>query len=339
MKANFEIFNKNITSQSPALIIAEIGINHMGDVKLCEDMILSALDAGANCVKLQTANVDESYHPSTESYKVFKGAELNIEEINFLADVAEKNNGFLFSTPGDFASLKLLNSANMKAYKVSSGLLGNLPLIHEISKTNMPIILSTGMANDRDIIKALNVLKNYNKSKLALLHCVSIYPASKDMLNLSYINTIYKKYNIISGYSDHSDGSLACIAAISKGAKIIEKHFTINNNIKGADNAMSMDAKSFKSMCNAIRDVEKMIHGSKLKPHPMEINIKEIRYRKIVAKHDIAIGEEINLNNINFMRININKTSLDASKWHLLSGKKSKIFINKYSPVTLNNTV
>ena len=337
MKPNFKIFNKNITSQSPALIIAEVGINHMGDVNLCEDMILSALDAGADCVKLQTVNVDESYHPSTESYKVFKGAELNIEEINFLVDVAEKNNGFLFSTPADFASLKLLNLTKMKAYKVSSGLLGNLPLISEISKTNIPIILSTGMANDRDIIKALNALKNYNKSGLALLHCVSLYPASKDMLNLSYINTIYKKYNIISGYSDHSDGPLACIAAISKGAKIIEKHFTINNNIKGADNAMSMDAKSFKSMCNDIRDVEKMIHGSKLKPHPMEKKIKKLRYRKIVAKHDIAIGEEINFNNINFMRININEESLDASKWHLLSGKKSKIFINKFSPVTLKH--
>tara|TARA_B110000238_G_scaffold50441_1_gene54946 strand:- start:1814 stop:2833 length:1020 start_codon:yes stop_codon:yes gene_type:complete len=339
MKPNFKIFNKNITSQSPALIIAEVGINHMGDVNLCEDMILSALDAGADCVKLQTVNVDESYHPSTESYKVFKGAELNIEEINFLVDVAEKNNGFLFSTPADFASLKLLNLTKMKAYKVSSGLLGNLPLISEISKTNIPIILSTGMANDRDIIKALNALKNYNKSGLALLHCVSLYPASKDMLNLSYINTIYKKYNIISGYSDHSDGPLACIAAISKGAKIIEKHFTINNNIKGADNAMSMDAKSFKSMCNDIRDVEKMIHGSKLKPHPMEKKIKKLRYRKIVAKHDIAIGEEINFNNINFMRININEESLDASKWHLLSGKKSKIFINKFSPVTLKHIV
>jgi len=339
MKPNFKIFNKNITSQSPALIIAEVGINHMGDVNLCEDMILSALDAGADCVKLQTVNVDESYHPSTESYKVFKGAELNIEEINFLVEVAEKNNGFLFSTPADFASLKLLNLTKMKAYKVSSGLLGNLPLISEISKTNIPIILSTGMANDRDIIKALNALKNYNKSGLALLHCVSLYPASKDMLNLSYINTIYKKYNIISGYSDHSDGPLACIAAISKGAKIIEKHFTINNNIKGADNAMSMDAKSFKSMCNDIRDVEKMIHGSKLKPHPMEKKIKKLRYRKIVAKHDIAIGEEINFNNINFMRININEESLDASKWHLLSGKKSKIFINKFSPVTLKHIV
>ena len=116
------------------MIIAEVGVNHMGDVKLCEDMILSALDAGADCVKLQTVNVYESYHPSTESYKVFKGAEFNIEEINFLVDVAEKNNGFLFSTPADFASLKLLNSAKMKAYKVSSGLLGNLPLISKFLK-------------------------------------------------------------------------------------------------------------------------------------------------------------------------------------------------------------
>ena len=335
MKPNFKIFNKNISCESPCLIIAEVGINHLGDVKLCEEMILSALDAGADCVKLQTVNVEESYHPTTESYKVFKEAELSRDEINYLINLTEKNNGFLFSTPGDFSSLQLLSLVKLKAYKVSSGLLGNLPLIAEISKTNMPIILSTGMASENDIAKALYELSHYSLSKIALLHCISIYPAESEYLNLSYINTLSKKYNIISGYSDHSDGPLACISAVAKGAKIIEKHFTIDNKIKGADNAMSMNHKSFKEMCENIRDVEKMLHGSKLKPHPMENSIKNSRYRKIVAKKDIDIGQEINLENVNFMRIDTNIESLDAAEWKIISGKKSKKNIKKYSPITL----
>lgn len=335
MKPYFNIFDKNITHNSACLIIAEIGINHMGDANLCEDMILAALDAGADCVKLQTANADESYHRNTESYKVFKGTELNLDEILYLSNVAKNNKGFLFSTPGDFSSLKLLNLANVQAYKISSGLLSNLPLISEISKTNLPIILSTGMANETDIKEALEVLKNYDKSKLALLHCISIYPAAIESLNLFYINKIYKNYNLISGYSDHSDGPLACISAVSVGAKIIEKHFTIDNKIEGADNKMSMNYKDFKSMCNEIRDVEKMLHGSKLKPHPSEKYLKNTRYRKIVAKNNINEGDEINLSNVNFMRIDVDTESLEASKWNLVSGKKAKIKIKKHSPITL----
>ena len=335
MKTNFKIFNKNIYQDSPCLIIAEIGINHLGEVKLCEEMILSALDAGADCVKLQTVNVEESYHPNTESYRVFKNAELNIEELKYLIKITEKNNGFLFSTPGDISSLNLLSLLNIQAYKISSGLLGNLPLIQEISKTNMPIILSTGMASEIDIERALNQIKNYEKTNIALLHCVSIYPAKNEFLNLQFISHLSEKYKVISGYSDHSIGPLACISAVASGAKIIEKHFTIDNNITGADNSLSMNPKEFKSMCKNIREIEEMLYGSTFKPHPLEESLKKSRYRKIVAGVNINKGDEINLSNVNFMRIDDDLDSIDASEWNLFSGKKSKKNIQKFSPITL----
>ena len=325
MNTNFKISNKVIFQDSPCLIIAEIGINHMGDVKLCEEMIISALNSGADCVKLQTVKVEESYHPKTESYRVFKEAELNNEEIKHLMQVAKNNNGFLFSTPGDFTSLQLLEQVNIESYKISSGLLSNLPLINEISKTSKPIILSTGMATLEDI------------DKIALLHCVSIYPAKNEFLNLQFINFLSQKYNVIAGYSDHSIGSLACISAVSSGAKIIEKHFTTNNNIPGADNALSMEPESFSSMCKSIRDVEKMIYGSTLKPHPLETTIKNSRYRKVVASKDIKKGDQINLSNVYFMRIDDSLEAVDASNWSLLSGRQCSQNIQKYTPITMQS--
>ena len=169
-----------------------------------------------------------------------------------------------------------------------------------------------------------------------MLHCISVYPAENKILNLSYINYLSKKYNVISGYSDHSTGSLACISAVASGAKIIEKHFTLNKNLKGADNPLSLDHKSFKNMCKSIRDVEEMLYGSTLKPHPIEKALKNSRYRKIVAKKDIRQGDTINLSNVNFMRVNDIKEAIDASKWSTISGKKSKRNIKKYSPITFN---
>jgi sialic acid synthase SpsE len=337
MKNSFKIFNKKINHNSPSLIIAEIGINHLGDVSLCEEMILAALESGADCVKLQTTNATESYHPESESYSVFKGTEFNRDQLYYLTKITEKNNGFLFSTPGDFTSLELLESINIKAYKVSSGLFKNIPLIKEIAKTNKPIIFSTGMAKEIEISRIMQLLSDYDKQKISLLHCTSIYPAPIDTLNLTYINNMKEKYNIIVGYSDHSNGDLACLSAIAMGAKIIEKHFTIDNKINGADNAMSMHHKDFKIMCTKIREVEEMMNGSNLKPHPEELVNRDLRYRKIVAKENILIGDEINLKNVNFMRLASKVKCIDACDWNLVSGKKSKKEIKKFDPITFES--
>ena len=167
-----------------AYIIAEIGINHMGNEDLCKEMILSALDSGADCVKLQTVNEEESYLPNTESYKIFKGTHLNYTSLKRLSNFAKDNNGFLFSTPADFSSLDLLNSIDVCAYKISSGLLTNSPLLDKMSTYNKPIILSTGMANEIEISNAVNLLRKKKVENIALLHCVSLYPASFSTLNL-----------------------------------------------------------------------------------------------------------------------------------------------------------
>ena len=334
MEPTFNIFNKTISKNSPTLIIAEIGINHMGSEELCAQMILSALGAGADCIKLQTVNIEESYHPNTLSYSTFKNCELSKDALERLSKLTKDNNGFLFSTPGDLSSLSLLESIGVAAYKVSSGLITNLPLIEEISNTKKPIIFSTGMAKVEDID---NIFKIVQYNNISLLHCVSLYPTPLNLLNLSYIRTLSNNYGVISGYSDHSNGDIACIAAVGMGAKIIEKHFTIDNKLKGADNKMSMDAKSFKTMCKKIREIDSMINGSSYKPHPLELNIRDSRYRKIAAKENIKIGEVFSKQNVCFIRYEGKNNSIDASKWSLISGKISKNFIEKSQMITLDN--
>ena len=337
MKNKFEIFNRVILPESPTLIIAEVGINHLGDEKLCEKMILSAIESGADCIKLQTGNVEESFHPNNISYSAFKGSELSKNSLNNLSKIAKENGSFLFSSPGDFSSLNLLRSIHTEAYKVSSGQFTNIPIIEEMICDNIPIIFSTGMAKEEDIERVINLCNVNNFSNFAILYCVSLYPTSSDQINLEYINHLSKKFNVISGYSDHTIGELACLASVALGAKIIEKHFTIDNTLEGADNALTMKPEDFKKMCENIRNIENMKYGPNVKPHPLELELRDTRYRKIVAKRDIQKGEEFNVENTNFMRITSKDESLFASDWNKVSGKISKKFIKKHTLITKNS--
>ena len=336
IKNNFKIFDRVINKNSPTLIIAEIGINHMGNEALCKEMILSALDSGADCVKLQTVNEEESYLPNTESYKIFKDTHLHQASLIRLSNFAKDNNGFLFSTPADFSSLDLLNSIDVCAYKISSGLLTNSPLLDKMATYNKPIILSTGMANEIEISNAINLLRKKNVENIALLHCVSLYPAPFSTLNLNFINKLSKKHHLITGYSDHSKGNLACLSAVSIGAKIIEKHFTIDRSINGADNKTSMEPKEFRDMCIKIRNIEDMLYKSSDKPHTLELKLRNNRYRKVVAKRDIKKGEKIIIENVNFMRGEDNyNTSINAYDWNKIEGKICVKNIKKNSFITI----
>ena len=334
MNCNFEIFDRIITNNSPTLIIAEVGINHLGSEELCAEMILAAINSGADCIKLQTGSLEESFHPNSTSYEAFKGSELSKDSLINLSQLTKDNGSYLFSSPGDFSSLDMLRAINSKAYKVSSGQFTNIPIIEDMIKDDVPIIFSTGMAKEEEIKNIIKLCTEKKLSNFALLHCVSIYPALHEYLNLDYITHLNKKYNIISGYSDHTIGDLACLAAVAMGAKIIEKHFTTDNNLKGADNKLSMNKDDFKQMCLKIRDIENMKYKSILKPHPIELGLRHNRYRKIVAKRDILIGEIFNLENVNFMRSEDELNCIYASNWNLVSGKISKNLIKKNSLIT-----
>ena len=182
---------------------------------------------------------------------------MTFKEYFKLNKFAKKNKIIFFATPGDFSSLKIIKDLKLPAIKISSGLLTNTPLILEAAKLKLPMIISTGLSEEKNILNAIKTIKKIHK-KIAILKCTSIYPQRKK-LNLSSLKMFQAKFNYIIGYSDHALGNNACLAAVSLGAKIIEKHFTLNNKKRGADHKISLTPKNFKNLVKDIRSVENML--------------------------------------------------------------------------------
>ena len=327
-KIQFCIEKKIINKESPTFIIAEIGINHEGNFKLAKNLVDKAFKSGADAVKFQIVNPDHSYSKNTLSYKVFKDTALSAK--NYKEIINEyKHRGLVFATPGDIGSLELCKQLDLKLYKVSSGLLTNIPLIEQIIKTRRPIILSSGMTSDKELSKIIKIIQNKKRNNLSILHSVSLYPTPILKTNLQSIKYIENEYNVISGYSDHCIGWEACKIAVAMGAKIIEKHFTLDSQRKGFDHSISLNPKDFKKMVQDIRQIEKIIGNYKKVPVLEELKVKTNIIRYCVASKDISKGEKINLNNVFFKRIKIIKKGIKAYDFNLIKEKKSKFNIKK----------
>jgi len=311
-------------------IIAEIGINHDGKISKCKKLILEAQKAGADAVKLQTINPDESYFKNTLSYKAFKNRDFNVDQLIYLKKYAEKKNLIIFSTPGDIPSLKKIHKAGFKLVKISSGLCTNLPLIEEVAKKKLPIILSTGMTYINEIKRAYSSAKKFRNKCVGILKCTSLYPAKDTQINLNSIVSFKKIFNLPIGLSDHTLDDLSVCAGVANGAQIIEKHITLNKKDKGADHKISLNPVEFKIMVDKIRRIEKILGSSKIFPVKEEINKRKKNQRYIFSQKKINLGQKINLNNIVFKRSNINKNkALKAEMFNKFKKIKIKKNIKK----------
>ncbi len=317
---------KKLGHNSPCFIIAEIGVNHNGDFKLAQEMIDAAFEAGADSVKLQVVDPDESYARNTESYSIFSKVQLKENEIFDLVN-NNRSKGIVFATPGDFKSLSICEKSKMEIYKVSSGLISNLPLIEKIAKTNKPMIISTGMAYMKEVDEAVKTAEKAGCKNICILHCVSIYPAPYDTINLKAINSLNYNKKYVVGYSDHSLGWLVSNAAVSMGAKIIEKHFIYDDKIKAADSHISLNFKDFKNMVEDIRSIESMLGDGKKIPHKSELEVRNKYRRFCVAKSDINPGDIFTEKNILFMRLGKKKgiPASDFKKFLYMRKSKKKI--------------
>ena len=329
-----KIFSLKKILKKKIFIIAEIGINHNGSFKKCKKLIKLAANCGADAVKIQTINPDESYHTSSKSYDIFKNKDFTLKELIELKKFATKEKIVFFSTPGDISSLKKIIKANFNLVKVSSGLLTNIPLINEIAKCKKPIIISTGMSKELDIDYTVSKLK---KNEFYILKCTSIYPANDIDLNLNSINYLSKKYNVICGFSDHTQDALASIAAASKGARIIEKHFKMSKFDKCPDEKISMDPENFKKMCYQIRRVEKMLGNKNFQSTKKELKLREKNYRYIFSAKDLYPGDTLNLKNINFKRSNLKQKKIEPKNFNLILKKKVKKFIKSDTPIMMRS--
>lgn len=292
---------------SKTLIIAEAGVNHNGDVNIAKQLCLAAKEAGADVVKFQTwiteriitKDVQKAEYQVTNTgsaasqFDMLKRLELTYEEF---ADVREycENIGIQFASTADEESgLDFLVDLGIPFIKVGSGDIGNISFLRYVGSQGLPVVLSTGMSTLEDVEKSIHALREGGAKDITLLHCTTSYPCSYEDVNLNAMDTLRDTFGLAVGYSDHTQGVEVPIAAVAKGATIIEKHFTLNREMEGPDHIASTEPGEFKEMVDAIRCVEKAL-GSNVKcPTKTEKDISKVVLKRIVAKRRIKAGEVI----------------------------------------------
>ncbi len=300
------------------LIIAEAGINHNGDILLAEKLIEQAAMSGADIVKFQTFNTLDlvtedapkanyqviNENRSKNQLEMLKELELNEKQFNLLRKHCSKYNIEFLSTAFDDKSLSMLEKFNLRRNKIPSGEITNLPLLKRIGSYNKDVILSSGMANLGEIEMAINILEGAGtkRSKITVLHCTSEYPAPISEVNLFAMDTISKALKVKVGYSDHTEGTFISIAAVALGARIIEKHLTLDRNMEGPDHMASIEPYQFKEMCSQIRKIEMALgNGIKKTTFSEKKNIISVR-KSIVAASDIKKGDIFTDQNLTIKR-------------------------------------
>ena len=289
------------------LIIAEAGVNHNGSIKLAKKLIDVAVKAKADIVKFQTfraenlvsknakkADYQKQKTKRNESqFEMLKKLELSIQDHRNLISYCRRKKILFLSSPFDLESINLLNRLGIKIFKIPSGEITNFSYLSHIGKLKKKIILSTGMANMREIADALKVLTDSGTKKkdITILHANTAYPTPMKDANLKAMHTIGNKFKTAFGYSDHTLGTEVCIAAVAMGATCIEKHFTLDRNMRGPDHKASLEPNELRAMVKSIRNIE-LASGSGLKiPSQSEKkNIKVVR-KSLFAFRDIKKGE------------------------------------------------
>ena len=289
------------------LIIAEAGVNHNGSIKLAKKLIDVAVKAKADIVKFQTfraenlvsknakkADYQKQKTKRNESqFEMLKKLELSIQDHRNLISYCRRKKILFLSSPFDLESINLLNRLGIKIFKIPSGEITNFSYLSHIGKLKKKIILSTGMANMREIADALKVLTDSGTKKkdITILHANTAYPTPMKDANLKAMHTIGNKFKTAFGYSDHTLGTEVCIAAVAMGATCIEKHFTLDRNMRGPDHKASLEPNELRAMVKSVRNIE-LASGSGLKiPSQSEKkNIKVVR-KSLFAFRDIKKGE------------------------------------------------
>ncbi len=329
------IAGKRVGASEPCYVIAEIGINHNGDRELGAKTIAAAAAAGVDAVKFQNYRTDDfvSDRSLTHRYRtngveieepqydLFKRCELSPDDLRVYRDAAHKAGVDFISTPTSVEGVADLVAIGAAAIKNGSDYLGHLPLIAAMAASDLPTILSIGMAVESEIEAAVAGFRDSGGRYLALLHCVSIYPAPLAELNLRKITTLAERFDCPVGYSDHAVGTFAASIAVGLGASIVEKHFTLDRSLPGPDHAMSSDAREMTDLVRTIRDLEAALGAGALTPSIGETATR-LQYRlSCVAAHDLHPGEIIAEHDVAFRRPG---NGLAPAKISIIVGKRLK---------------
>ncbi|MCR5468724.1 MAG: N-acetylneuraminate synthase [Lachnospiraceae bacterium] len=297
-------------------VIAEAGVNHNGDIEIAKQMILAAKNAGANAVKFQTFKAHESTGTFAEKAKYQKNndateesqidmirkLELPFEDFAVLKKLCEQNNIDFISTPDGEESLKCLVDLGVKLIKIGSTEVTNHVFLRKIASTGKPIILSTGMSTLGEVEKALNVIYETGNKDVTIMHCTTDYPTDIENVNLRAMKTMADAFKVPVGFSDHTLSSEAAIAAVTLGAMVIEKHFTLSRFMKGPDHAASMEPGELKEYITSIRNTERLLGDGIKRPTPNEVEIMKQTRRSILAARDLKAGTVLSEDMLVFKR-------------------------------------
>lgn len=335
MSRGIKIKNKKVGQHCEPFIIAEAGINHNGDIELAKKMVIAAKEAGADAVKFQTFHADEFIQDESTTYtyksqgkevtesmlSMFRRCEFNEEEWKEIKRFCDKQEMIFLSTPQNISDLKILLKQKISAIKVGSDDFVNIPLIKRYAEENLPLLLSCGMANGKEIEQSMNAAGVYDGRPIVLFLCTSEYPTPPEDVNIAKLKTMSERYpQIVLGFSDHTCGNEAAIMAVAMGARVFEKHFTLSHELPGPDHWFSEEPQSLAEWVKSIRKSYCMVGNSVLEPTEKEMEMRKLCHRSITTTSKISAGEIFTESNVAMRRPG---TGIPASEWDTVIGKRA----------------
>ena len=336
------------------IIIAEAGVNHNGDIQLAKKLIDSAVDAGADYVKFQTFKADKlvsrdakkaSYQNKNindgddSQYNMLKKLELSHENHLELMSYCSERKIEFFSTAFDVEGVNYLNDLGISFFKIPSGEITNYPYLKAVALCGKPVIMSTGMCSEAEIRDAMNVLIAFGlkKEMISILHCNTEYPTPMKDVNLRAMMAIQNNFDVQVGYSDHTLGIEVPIAAVALGAKIIEKHFTLDRTLPGPDHVASLEPNELKEMVKAIRNIELALSGDgEKKPSESETKNIAIARKSIHLSKDLLKGHIITDADIISLRPG---DGISPMEWENIIGKKLNVDKNEFDKLLVSDFI
>lgn len=315
-KAFITIEGRRIGPKEPVFIIAEAGCNHNGEISLAKELINVAVEAKADCVKFQTFHAQDvastmahqakyalkTIDQSKSHLEMLKKLELSADAHFELATFSQKKGILFLSSVFDHRAIDILDRIGVPAFKIPSGEIINFPLLEDAAKRGKPIILSTGMSYLSEVEEAIQVIQRCGCRELALLHCLSNYPADPNQVNLRAIVTLSTAFGLPVGYSDHVRSNEISFGAVALGACIIEKHFTLDRSLPGPDHSASLEPRELTDLVRGIRDLEQALGDGIKRPMPDEEDTRWVARKSLVAKRDLVAGTRLSLETVCFKR-------------------------------------
>lgn len=317
--AEIQIGKHKVGAGHEPYILAELGLNHNGDLSTCLRMVDSAKEAGVHGVKLQSYFTEEFILPGGPGFEIFKGCELSVSDTERVMRHCREVGVDFLSTPLCLSWVRILADLNVDAFKVASPDITWLDLLKRIAVMEKPTILSTGMASPQEIAAVLKQ-SFLQDVEIVLLHCVSNYPPRLEDVHLRFIQKLARMHSGPVGFSDHSLGTSQAVASVALGASLIEKHFTLDKDMDGPDHRMSLEPREFRELCRGVREVHRAL-GSKVKPLiDAEAPVREIARRGLWLREESAGEVALSEDSALWLRP---PNGVDSMEVSLLNGKTS----------------